>query len=74
MRRSIVRPCQLHSARFLHGFRRISSLIAPDGLPQVAEFNTPRSMDAAGEYLSYDDIESLITQKECKHEFIFWYP
>jgi len=47
-----------------HGFCRIGSLTAPDGLPQVADFNTPRSMDAARGCLSYDDSEAQITQKE----------
>jgi hypothetical protein len=31
----------------------------------VTEFNTPRSMDAAGECLAYDDMEVQIIQKEC---------
>ena len=39
----------------------INSLIASDSLPQVAEFNTPWSMDAAGECLLYDDVEVQIT-------------
>jgi hypothetical protein len=39
-------------------FRKISSRIAPVELPQMAEFNTRRSMVAAGEYSAYDGFKA----------------
>jgi hypothetical protein len=39
-------------------FRKISSRIASGDLPQVAEFNTPLSMDAAGECSAYDGFKA----------------
>jgi hypothetical protein len=42
-------------------FRKISSRISSDDLPQVVEFNTPRSMGAAGECLAYHEFKACKT-------------
>jgi hypothetical protein len=51
------RAC-LGFSRGLIKIPKISSRIASGDLPQVAEFNTPRSMDAAGECLAYDGFKA----------------
>jgi hypothetical protein len=43
-------------------FRKISSRIYSGDLPQVVEFNTPRSMGAAGECSAYDGFMACKTR------------
>ena len=50
------------SVLLLKLFRKISSRIFSGDLPQVVEFNTPRSMGAAGECSAYDGFKACKTR------------
>ena len=47
----IVLTLDFHALK--KGFGKIHSRTASGNFPQVAELNTPRSMDAVGEYSAY---------------------